>query len=147
MLSDMAKGALPVLVASLLRQPAWVEVVVALAAVAGHIWPIFNRFRGGKGVATAYGALLVLMPWAAVVAIAIGLPIMAATRYVSLGALLGSLAGFVVLVALALVLGPWESLIFGSLALGVILWRHRDNIRRLRAGTELRLDIPKAPAH
>ena len=143
MLLDMGKGALPVVLARFLGQPVWLEVLAAIAAVAGHIWPLFQGFRGGKGVATAYGALLVLMPPAAVVALAIGLPIMAVTRYVSLGTLIGTAAGFVTLVVIVVLLGPWERLVYGSLALVVIVWRHRDNIRRLRDGTELRLSWPQ----
>jgi len=136
LLLDVLKGAIPVLLAR-----AWglspVGVVLAgLAAVAGHDWSPFLRFRGGKGVATSLGALLVLSPAAAGAAVAVWIIVVAVTRYSSLGSLLGAASAPVVLW-----LGgePREHMGFALAAVALIVYAHRGNIGRLLQGTESRV--------
>jgi acyl phosphate:glycerol-3-phosphate acyltransferase len=109
----------------------------AFAVVLGHVFPVFFRFRGGKGVATMVGAFLVLAPGATAVAMAIFVVLVASTRYVSLGSVLGASA-----------LAPIAHFLFGApdpvvLAAGaaalLVLSRHVENLKRLAAGTERRI--------
>jgi glycerol-3-phosphate acyltransferase PlsY len=116
------------------------EVVAALAAVAGHTWPVFFRFRGGRGVATFFGGLIALCPPAAlfggeVMIIGSGL-----TRYVSLGSIAGAVSTYAILIPLHILNGfPIEYLgytLFGAI---IVLVTHRDNIVRLISGKERKL--------
>lgn len=143
LLGDFAKGALPVLAALWLGASPAVATAVAIAAVLGHLFPLFFGWRGGKGVATAAGALAVLLPLATFVACLCFAAAVIASRRVSLGSIGGALvlpiagwflpaAGFAERAELAYSLGA------AGVALLVVL-RHRDNLRRLVAGTEPRL--------
>lgn len=140
---DMAKGMLPVLAARALGAPGPVIGAVALAVVAGHVFPVWHGFRGGKGVATLSGVLLCLALVPAALAILVFLTTVLTTRYIGVGSIVGMLS-FPFLVHLAARLGwspappLWLDVTGISLALLVII-RHRANIRRLRAGTEHRL--------
>jgi acyl phosphate:glycerol-3-phosphate acyltransferase len=136
LLGDVAKGYLAVRMAEVLGpQPMW-GAAGALLAIVGNCWPVFLRFRGGKGVATALGAFLALIPLAVVPAAALWIAIAAIFRYVSLA----SMAAVLTLPVAALVLGyPRESAGAAALAALVVVWRHRENIRRLAGGTENRL--------
>lgn len=151
-LVDTLKGALPVaLLPRLLAgafggapHPHW-GMAFGLAAVLGHVRPVFLRGKGGgKGVATASGVFLALAPLPALAALVAFIITVWRTRYVSLG----SLVGAVVLTAVAgWQLGP-RTPVFG-LALAVtafVFWTHRENIARLRAGTERRLGRSSAPS-
>lgn len=138
---DALKGAAPVLVATASGGPAWVAVAAGLAAIAGHNWSVFLRFAGGKGVATSLGVLLALSPIAAGVAVAVWLTVAALTRYASLASITAIAA---VPVTMAQRREPAEHLAFGAAALLFAVYRHRANLARLRAGTELRItDIPQ----
>ena len=140
LLLDAFKGYLPVaLVDSFGARWGWGEgtlALVGLAAFCGHLWPVFFRFKGGKGVATAAGVLLGLNPWLGLATLATWVIIAAFFRYSSLAALV------------AAVFAPfYELLLWGAgpvaLAVGVmgllLIWRHRGNIRKLLAGTESRI--------
>lgn len=143
---DIGKGALPVLLARLLSGSPTLAAVAALAAVAGHTWPVWLRFRGGKGVATALGALLVLDPLLGGIAAAVGLPLMVITRYVSFGSLAGALAALAAALAFyAAGRLPAAHLAVVALVVAVIVYRHRDNLGRLLSGTESKLG-QSAPA-
>jgi acyl phosphate:glycerol-3-phosphate acyltransferase len=139
-LLDAAKAIVPILVARAVLGTApsaerWV-VAVAVAAFAGHLFPVWLGFRGGKGVATAFGIFLVLAP-AAALAAAIGYAVAyGATRISSVG----SLAGTAVCAAAAFALyGPARPVSWATLLLGLlIVFRHRANIRRLLSGEEKR---------
>lgn len=141
---DMAKGALPVLLVTGLEllssaQPAALtraRVVAAVAAVCGHIFSVFLRFRGGKGVATTLGALLALAPSAALGTVLAFAGVLAATRIVSLASLVAAVAA--PLCTLSLGFPPGVSLAAALLA-GLVVLRHRDNLSRLLAGTEPRI--------
>jgi glycerol-3-phosphate acyltransferase PlsY len=143
---DVAKGAGAVLLAYALYQagppgsPPWVAAAAGFAAVIGHIWSVFIRFTGGRGVATSTGALLGLAPLAVLVLAPVVIFIMWRWRYVSLGSVMGSLlAPVAALVLAALDLAPWAAVGYGVAAGLLVTWAHRDNIDRLRSGTERRI--------
>lgn len=137
---DVIKGAAMVLLARFLAESRWLEVGAALAAIVGHNWPVYIGFRGGRGVNTSVGASLVIAPWVAVISTGIGLAAIAISRYVSLGSMVGAVMGFLIMLPLYL-LGqqPAEYLVYSLAMASLILFRHRDNISRLLAGTERRL--------
>ncbi|MEO7972001.1 MAG: glycerol-3-phosphate acyltransferase, partial [Thermoanaerobaculia bacterium] len=115
----------------------------AFAVVVGHVFPLFFGFRGGKGVATCFGALVALLPLAACSAAAIFATTVVATRYVSLGSIL-SAAALPLLAVLFARLGWAHDLQPGALALtcacsGLVIVRHAGNLKRLFAGNERRL--------
>jgi len=136
-LFDVAKGAGPVLLfLALVREPAWWALVIGSAAVFGHVFSPFVRFRGGKGVATAAGVFLAYVPGGIGASAVVWLSLVAATGYVSLGSI-GAAVTFPAFVAL---LYPGRSEAFPvALAVAVfVVFNHRSNLRRLLAGTEAR---------
>ncbi len=143
-LGDVAKGALPVLVARLLTDDAWVECLCGLAAVIGACRSVFLRFRGGRGVGTGVGTMLVIQPLAVVLSAPVFFGAIALTGFVSLGSLIGSAAMIPWTAVLVWLSGdPDGPILVGYVSIGVaIIWlAHADNIRRLLDGTERRLDI------
>ena len=142
LLGDIVKGYLAVALAG------WIDggapralAVGAVAAVVGNCWSLFLGFRGGKGVATGLGALLRLIPLAALAALPVFLVVVITTRFVSLGSLLG--AACVPFGALAL--GAPRPAVVGAVAVAaIVVLRHHENIARLRAGTERRLGERRA---
>lgn len=142
-LLDAAKGAAAAELARKLVPGAAVPPLAAVAAILGHMYPVWLRFRGGKGVATGAGAFLPLAPLAAAAGLVTFAVATAATRYVSVG----SMAGAVVLAAMAAVLGaPWPVWTAAAAMASLIVWKHRGNLRRLREGTESRIGSRRAPA-
>lgn len=141
LIGDAVKGVVPTAIAlhGLHTSPV-VAAATGLATVIGHNWSIFLRFGGGKGVATGLGVLAVLSFQAAVVFGAVWLIVLALTRYASLSSMLANTA---VPIALLLLRAPRAYVIYAVIALILVLWRHEQNIRRLVAGTELRLGAPK----
>jgi glycerol-3-phosphate acyltransferase PlsY len=137
LVGDVAKGALAVTAGAALGagDPA-AAAVAAVAAVIGNCWSVFLGFRGGKGVATGLGALLSLVPWAIVPAVLVFLAVTLTTRYLSLGSLLSAIG--VPLAALALGY-PGVKVAAAALAAAIVILRHRENIDRLRQGTERRV--------
>jgi len=134
---DVVKGAAAVVVgASLADAGVTGAAVCAVAAVAGNCWSVFLRFRGGKGVATGLGALLLLVKLAIVPAAIVFLVVVLTTRYVSLGSLLASIG--VPLAALALGY-PWPAVLAAAAVAGIVVLRHHANITRLLGGTESRI--------
>jgi acyl phosphate:glycerol-3-phosphate acyltransferase len=133
---DVAKGAGSVLVADRWSAAATAPAAAGLAAIVGHVYPIWLRFRGGKGVATACGVFSVLTPWAVLPTVALFVATVWATRFVSLGSLVAALA----LGPIAYALGaPPAALGAAAGAAALIVFRHRSNLSRLRAGTERRI--------
>jgi len=136
-LVDVAKGAIPVaLAASGAAGRGWLPLLVGCAAVAGHVFPVFLRFRGGKGVATAAGVVLALAPWALGVSAAIWVTVLAATGFVSLASMLGAIA-FPASVRILYPESPYAFWVGVGLA-AFIVFTHRSNIGRLLRGTESR---------
>jgi acyl phosphate:glycerol-3-phosphate acyltransferase len=136
LLGDLFKGLLPVLLGRALGMDAPILAAIALAAFLGHLYPVFFGFRGGKGVATAFGALLGLSPWAALAALATWLVVAFGLKISSLAALSAC-----VLAPLYLwLLGAPPSWVLALAAMALLLiWRHRGNIQRLLAGREGRI--------
>ena len=140
MILDMTKSVVAVLLARLLTESSGVEVATALAAITGHIWPVFAGFRGGKGISVGWSALIVLSPISGLIAGLVGIPIIALSRYVSLGSIVGATSGCVALLVLAITTDPstvyaWYAAIGGS----AVLVLHRENISRLIKGEERKL--------
>ena len=133
LLADMLKGLLPVLLAKHLQFDGFATALVGLLAVVGHMYPIFYRFKGGKGVATALGVIVALYWPAALLGFAVMVLVVALTRYVSLGSILAS-------IAVAVLIGSTHcnEILPISLMTVLIIWRHRANIQRLLRGEENR---------
>ncbi|MEX0690251.1 MAG: glycerol-3-phosphate 1-O-acyltransferase PlsY [Gemmatimonadales bacterium] len=134
---DLAKGALPVVVLAPIVSPEpWAAFAVGGAAVVGHVYSVFMRFRGGKGVATAAGVVLAIAPLALFVAFVAWVTILLLTGYVSLA----SMTAAVLFPILAWWIGTTNPhLIVVSIGMaGFVLWTHRANIGRLMAGNESR---------
>jgi len=135
LLGDMLKGFIPTLCTALITPSTHVLALVAIAAVAGHLWPVFFQFRGGKGVATALGALLGAAPLTGALALASWMALCLVFRISSVAAL-----GTFLLVPLFLLIQGQPKLAAGFAVVTVLLFiTHRANLARLRAGTEPRL--------
>ena len=133
---DIGKGAASVMLALRMNADGSTAAAAGLAAIIGHIYPIWLRFRGGKGVATACGVFSVLTPLAVPPALLVFIATVWATQYISLGSILASLA----LPTVAYAVGtPTPAVVVACVAAAIIIFRHRSNLGRLRAGTERRL--------
>jgi len=137
-LLDVSKGALSVILAERFAGAPAAPAAAGVAAVVGHIYPVWLRFRGGKGVATACGAFAILTPAALPAALSIFFVTVWATKYVSLGSVLATMA----LPPLAYLLGSSTSAIAAACsAAAIIVFRHRSNLIRVRSGTERRIGV------
>ncbi|HKM38875.1 MAG TPA: glycerol-3-phosphate 1-O-acyltransferase PlsY [bacterium] len=133
---DLLKGLLAVHLGHWLGGTPAAAVMAGLVAACGHSWPLFLGFRGGKSVATLFGACLALSPWLALILIVIWVVVVAVTRYSSLGSIVG--AGAAPFMAAILRQG-WSIFWFGLAGAALIIVRHRANIERLLTGSELKL--------
>ena len=145
---DFGKGVFVIGASLLLARDAYLlHACAGLLVIVGHTWPVFAGFKGGKGIATGWGAILVLSPIAALLTL-VGLAVALLTRYVSLGSIIGASLGVGTLVVVAIVKvpiefvdAPIEYLAFAIPSVVLILYSHRENMMRLRRGVENRLDI------
>lgn len=140
---DVGKGVLAVLLSRHAGCGEFLVVVTGAAVIAGHVWPVYMKFRGGKGVASAIGVLGSILPLQTLIAFGLLLIIVAATRYISLGSVVFGLSLPVLLLA-----GGWMGmeirmvhLVFASIIALVILIRHISNLRRIAGGTENRFSF------
>jgi glycerol-3-phosphate acyltransferase PlsY len=140
-LGDFLKGVLAVLFVRLVFGDgnSWLELLAAIAAVVGHSYSLFIGFKGGRGVVTGLGATIMAAPVLMLIALAIGVGLVAVTRYVSLGSVIGSLIAGLFMCGLAVATGEFAWAAWGVLVGGFIIIAHRDNISRLLAGTERKL--------
>ena len=135
---DVAKGAASVALAMRISNGPVAPAAAGFAAVVGHIYPVWLKFKGGKGVATACGVFSVLTPLAVPPALVVFLVSVWLTKYVSLGSILATIA----LPSIAYATGaPAAILIAAWSAAALILFRHRSNVARLVGGTERRLGV------
>lgn len=136
-LFDIGKGAVPTLLLPPRVGPdAWIPLAVGAAAIVGHVFSVFVRFRGGKGVATAAGVVLALAPIPLLVSAVVWVTVLKATGFVSLASMLGAVAFPFAALALGAA-NPYVVPVGAGLA-AFILYTHRANIRRLLTGTEHR---------
>lgn len=143
LIGDVAKGAIPVLLAKLFDLGPWMIGLTACAALLGHLFPIFFRFQGGKGVATAAGICLALSWPFGLAVIAVWIFVVAITRTSSLGALAASGAAPI----LAYLLIDWQIAVLTIFISLLVIWKHQSNIKRLREGTEPKIGEPPSSTH
>jgi acyl phosphate:glycerol-3-phosphate acyltransferase len=136
-LADIFKGGIAVLIARALGLDGNLISLVALAAVIGHNFSIFLGFKGGKGVATSFGTVLLLDPGLGLAILPIFIGTTYLTRFVSAGSIIGAIAS--VVLAVAMQRDIWMVVMCLGL-LAMIVFKHRDNIQRLQVGTERRLE-------
>ena len=136
-LVDVAKGAAAVLIASALTQNNplndWIQVLAGLTALAGHIWPVWLGFKGGKAVATGLGLFLGLAWPVGLACFGMFMAVFSLSRIVSLASVVAALSLPLLMAAGS---GSNANLVVALMAMGLVLWRHRSNIQRLLNGTE-----------
>lgn len=142
-LLDAGKGVLCVILARVAIGLPEAEVVGALLALCGHNWPVFLRFHGGRGILPGLGGMSVMAPWIALTGAALFLVITLSSRILSLGSIVGTLT-VAVLSLILMLLWDFNQLytLYAFVGGAVIIWQHRDNIRRIANGTERRLGVP-----
>lgn len=134
LLGDAFKGWLPVWLALQSGMLMWVVSAVAIAVFLGHLYPLYFKFKGGKGVATALGVMLAISPWLALATIVTWGLVFAVSRYASLASIVAALLAPIFAYFILL---PYKNFVLMVLVLAVLLiWRHRSNIQKLLAGTE-----------
>jgi acyl phosphate:glycerol-3-phosphate acyltransferase len=141
---DVLKGSIPVLVARLVTGNAGVEVLCAVAAILGSTRSMFVGFKGGRGVGTSVGTMLVVFPPAVLVGAPVFVAVILVTRYVSLGSLLSTASGALLVAIWWLAANgsvPAAYLLYASFGAGLVWLAHADNIERLVHGTERRFDL------
>ena len=147
-LIDVAKGAAAVLLAASLSTNlsdglnTWLQVMAGLAALAGHIWPLWLGFKGGKAVATGFGLFLGLAWPVGLACFGLFLTTLSLSRIVSLASVVAAMA-----LPLLMAAGPspnTANLTVAVVAMALVIWRHRSNLKRIAAGTEPRLGQPKS---
>jgi glycerol-3-phosphate acyltransferase PlsY len=140
MAADIGKGVAAVLIAKAITDDPW-PAIAAGAAMAGHVFPVWLRFKGGKGVAVGGGALIGLVPVAAAISLGIWVVVLLTTRYSSLASITAAIAAPILTIALD---EPWSSVIFTLLASLAVLVLHRGNIARLLRHEESRIQLGRA---
>ena len=140
MAADIGKGLVAVLIARALTDDPW-PAIAAGAAMAGHVFPVWMRFKGGKGVAVGGGAVIGLMPLAAVILLTFWLVVVLVSRYTSLASILGAIVATPVVWALGY---STSDIVFTAIASAAVLVLHRGNIVRLAQGRENRIELGRA---
>ena len=148
---DIAKGLVAILIAFLIGKiakeanPAILVQIAGFFAVLGHTFPIFFGFRGGKGVATSLGVLLLINPLIGVICLVFALVVMALTRMVSLGSIMAAVLFpvFTIFISDNYFVEGYNYIIFGVAMAALVIFNHRSNLKRIYAGTENRLGSKK----
>lgn len=133
--ADVLKGVLPVFLAQILGISGFALACVALAAVVGHMYPVFFKFQGGKGVATTFGTLLALSFGIGIIAMIVWGVVVFITKYVSLASLVA-----MVLMLVLMLFSHTAYFLPLLIMVALIVWRHKENIDRLKAGTENKIE-------
>ena len=142
LVADIGKGVLAVVIARAITDDPW-PAIAAGAAMAGHVFPVWLRFKGGKGVAVGGGAIIALMPLASVILLGLWLVVAVASRYTSLA----SITAAVVATPLVWAMGyPTADVIFTAVGALAVLVLHRGNIVRLLGGRENRIELKRGAA-
>lgn len=136
LLGDILKGVIPVLLARMFTQDALILSLVAAGAFLGHLYPIYFKFQGGKGVATAFGVITATVPWVGLALVATWLLMAFTFRYSSLAAMVTVMTAPVYIWFL---LPERAYFVMSILVAALLLWRHRANIKRLLAGEESKI--------
>jgi acyl phosphate:glycerol-3-phosphate acyltransferase len=144
---DVMKGLLPVLLAKWVSDSSAIHIATAVAAILGHNYTFWLRFKGGKGIATTAGAILPIMPYALIAAVLSWLIVLKVSRYVSLASIAAAIAIPITIVVENLIIGRWDWPVFGFglFVCFLAIWKHRSNIGRLYRGEENRFDKKPAP--
>lgn len=143
---DISKGILAVLISRALTDSNAADALTAGAVLLGHVWPITSGFRGGRGVMTGLGTIFILSPITSIPGMIFTLSVIAASRYVSLGSVLGSAAQIIgVTIAWQMDKLPLEYALYVMGGSVLIIWVHRDNIQRLLNGTERKIGEKATP--
>ncbi|MCH2524975.1 MAG: glycerol-3-phosphate 1-O-acyltransferase PlsY [Dehalococcoidia bacterium] len=143
---DTFKGVIPVFVSRQLYSDPYMDTLAAIAVLVGHIWPVFLKFRGGKGVATGMGSFCFISPICGLIVVGVGCLVLAVSRYVSLASIIAASSAFISMWVfnnfyseswIADSLGTY--IMYPLIGVPIIIFRHRENIARLLNGEERRL--------
>jgi len=138
LLGDITKGFVPTILAVYYEEPKMLITAIGIASFLGHLYPVFLKFKGGKGVATALGVYLAISPLAILINAIIFILVLLKWRYVSLG----SLAGTGIIPLTLYILKVPQAYIYLSFIIGVLIFiKHRDNIKRLLEGKENKISF------
>jgi acyl phosphate:glycerol-3-phosphate acyltransferase len=141
-LLDVGKGVVAVLLAIAVGGQLWLQVVAALAAILGHSRSVFINFSGGRGIAPGFGGLIVIQPLAVLVVIPVFAAVLLTTRYSSVASLSSTALGAVAVIVIVVVAGQSPLYVLYAIAAAGMIWLfHIDNIQRLLAGTERRIEF------
>ena len=122
--------------------PAWqvAQVLAGLAVVAGHVWPVFAKFKGGRGVTAYFGTMYAMYPPAALLGTEVLAAVALRSRRMSLGSIFGMAATWCIMIPLTIAYDfPPIYLAYGLVGMALVIYQHRDNIKRLRQNTENKL--------
>ena len=132
-LIDVGKGAAAVLLARAFGQSDWIQVLAGLTALAGHIWPVWLKFKGGKAVATGFGMFLGLAWPVGLASFGVFLLTLAIFRIVSFSSVLAAVSLPLLMIRFS---GVGSYIVIALVAMGLVLWRHRSNLARILEGSE-----------
>lgn len=136
-IADVLKGYIPVFFASQIYGSFIFSAICAMAVIAGHMFPVFLNFKGGKGVAAALGVFLALLPLPSIAAAGVFIIVFLLTGIVSLGSICASIA----LVIAAIFVAPIDAVIFCAIIAAIVIYKHKSNIKRIKDGTENKFNI------
>ena len=146
LLLDILKGVAAVIFISRLAtgsgglDPVYIRIIAGFCAIAGHIWTVFAKFKGGKGVGTSLGVFIALLPIPSIIALGAFIAVFSVTRVVSVGSLIAGLVLPLVTVIMRITVGAETGLVVFAMVIGALVWfTHIPNIKRILAGEEKKL--------